>query len=271
LNQPVTLWIATIKSNNALIDFEPPRITGIFKTGTQNPIDGVPTGGTSSGLNDVNRKFDIVGTNFGSSSVLNAFELQFKSTETNVAQPLLVQPSSIPSECDSYDHNILTGCRFPEGQGSNYVVTMTSFGHPEQTFPSDQTKLIKYYPPTVESLTPDHGSTIGGYKITVVGKNMGLEKPSVTFGGVPVVVSHVDRRRRLTSGGFHDTLTFEVPPGQGDSVDVVVTAGGQLSNSFTFTYDSPTLSTLSPNDAETDGRDIKDGRRVKASMKGSIF
>ena len=271
LNQPVTLWIATIKSNNALIDFEPPRITGIFKTGTQNPIDGVPTGGTSSGLNDVNRKFDIVGTNFGSSSVLNAFELQFKSTETNVAQPLLVQPSSIPSKCDLYDHNILTGCRFPEGQGSNYVVTMTSFGHPEQTFPSDQTKLIKYYPPTVESLTPDHGSTIGGYKITVVGKNMGLEKPSVTFGGVPVVVSHVDRRRRLTSGGFHDTLTFEVPPGQGDSVDVVVTAGGQLSNSFTFTYDSPTLSTLSPNDAETDGRDINDGRRVKAIMKGSNF
>jgi hypothetical protein len=176
LNQPVTLWVATIKSNNALMDFQPPRITHIYRTGTTNPIEGVPTGGVAAGgAAGALRKFDIVGENFGAAEVGNSFELYFQNTaDTNAQSALWIQPSNSPQHCDAYEHAILRGCQFPEGQGVNYVVTLKLFGHPTQTYPVDVSRLIDYIPPTLNRLTPTSGSTTGGYTVTITGINMGV-------------------------------------------------------------------------------------------------
>jgi hypothetical protein len=269
LNQPITLWVATIKSNSALMDFDSPRITHIYKAGTTDGTGKtvrVPTGGSAAGgASGPNRKFDIIGSNFGSSSIPNSFELFFKSTtDDNDKTALLTQPSSTPSQCDSYDHKKLSGCKFPEGQGTNYVITVKVFGHPTQTFPVDVTNLINYEKPALSSILPTSGGTKGGYTLTISGTNMGVVKPTVTFGGTIVAVAD-------QANGYHDSLTFPVPAGQGDSINIVVTAGGQVSNNIIFKYDAPTISSLSPTSSETDGKDGITGARILATLTGTNF
>ena len=99
LNQPITLWVATIKSNNAIIDFQAPTITAIYETGTTNRLQGIPTGGAAGGALGVNRKFDIVGTNFGSSNIPNPFQLHFQNIiEATCTETAL---TSVPVDADA--------------------------------------------------------------------------------------------------------------------------------------------------------------------------
>ena len=74
--------------------------------------------------------------------------------------------------------------------------------------------------------------------------------------------------------GYHDSVTFTVPAGQGAAVPVVVTSGGQVSNVLTFAYSLPTLSQpngLTPTTSETDGRDAVTLERTVATLNGTNF
>ena len=266
-NQPITLWVATIKSNVVFIDFEAPTITRIYKTGTEEVIDGIPTGGVAAGAGGALRKFDILGSNFGASTITNPLQLFFRSSTTPpVEVPLWLQPSSVATKCDAYTHNKFTGCVFPEGQGQNYVITLKVFGQPKQTFPVDATKLINYLPPVLTKATPDHGSTLGGYVLTIAGQNMGVEKPTITFGGVPVPAITTQ------DNGYHDSVSFEVPAGQGANMKIQVTVGGQISNELLFSYDVPTLTGLTPGNSDTDGTlNAANNDRIVGTLTGTNF
>ena len=76
------------------------------------------------------------------------------------------------------------------------------------------------------------------------------------------------------TNGYHDSVTFTVPAGQGAAVPVVVTSGGQVSNVLTFAYSRPTLSPtngLTPTSSETDGRDAVTLERTVATLNGTNF
>ena len=94
------------------------------------------------------------------------------------------------------------------------------------------------------------------------------QQPTVTLGGQPVVVT-------TQPNGYHDSVTFTVPAGQGAAVPVVVTSGGQVSNVLTFAYSLPTLSRLrnglTPTTSETDGRDAVTLERTVATLNGTNF
>ena len=107
---------------------------------------------------------------------------------------------------------------FPEGEGRNYIVTLKTFGHPLKTYPIDQTALIHYNAPVLTKIAPSTGSTTGGYTATITGTNMGVSKPILTWNGVPLeVISQ--------NNGYHDSFSFDVPPGQGKAISIRITTG----------------------------------------------
>ena len=191
-SQSVTLWVATIRSNSATIDFEPPQITGIYLAGT--------TTSAESSYSQMDRVVDIVGTNFGSVDIPNPFSLTFSE---NPPVAIYVQPGTgNPAKdkmCQAYTHTKLSDCRLPAGQGRNYYLTMKIIDHAAVTFPENLQKLLSYIPPSITSLVPSRGPSSGGYEVTVTGTNMGLAIPEVHLRGRKIDVIP-------QSGGYHNTL-----------------------------------------------------------------
>ncbi len=279
-NQDVTVWVATIKSNSGTVDFDPPEMQHLYKHGTTEDMGGVPTGGASAGSNGELRKFDLVGKNFGSSQIRdNQFQLTFvPSSAGGSPTPLYIQPedpSAPVAECDEYSHEKLTGCKFPEGQGRDYRLAMTVFGHPIEYFPDNLVDLINYAPATLEAATvPPRGSTRGGYTVEVRGTNMGLEKPIVEFGGAPesFFPAAVPLDVVTQDGGYHDSFVVVIPEGAGTKIPLVVKAGTQLSTtSMLFSYEVPTTASITPQVADTSGRDPSTGNRTIAVLTGTGF
>ena len=100
--------------------------------------------------------------------------------------------------------------------------------------------------PSVSSITPTHGPT-SGTSIQVNGGSWGFVPTTiaVTVGGVPATLN----------GGDADKLFVTVPAGSGVNLPVVVTSqDGRTSNTnVTFSYDPPTVSSISPNSGTTSG------------------
>ena len=99
--------------------------------------------------------------------------------------------------------------------------------------------------PTVTSLTPASGSTLGGTSVTITGTNLN-GATGVTIGGNAATnVSVVNR----------STLTATTPAGTAGSASVVVTTpgGSNLANTL-FTYVAPpTVASVSPNNGSGSG------------------
>jgi formylglycine-generating enzyme required for sulfatase activity len=100
--------------------------------------------------------------------------------------------------------------------------------------------------PTVSSVSPTSGSTLGGTAITITGTNL-TGASSVTVGGVAatsvVVVSST-------------SITAVTPAGTaGAKTIAVTTAGGtaSLTNGFTYVAPAPTVSSVSPTSGSTLG------------------
>ena len=100
----------------------------------------------------------------------------------------------------------------------------------------DRTLLTS--PPSISSLLPTHGPTGGGISVTITGANFSAtaSQDLVTFGSQPATV--------VSAGSTQ--LTVTEPAGAGLGVPVVVTVGGQASNSVSFNYDAPQASGISP-------------------------
>ncbi|QDK77941.1 T9SS type A sorting domain-containing protein [Spirosoma sp. KCTC 42546] len=131
-------------------------------------------------------------------------------------------------------------CLIPPGQGMNLpVVLIRADGKTTNSL------NFSYTPPTITVITPASGPTTGGTTLTLMGSNFGLQAASVTVGGQAAVVTSQSPTQ----------LVVTTPAGQAGAQPVVVTVGGQVSNSVSFTYVAvaPTLTSTNPNHGATSG------------------
>jgi hypothetical protein len=100
-------------------------------------------------------------------------------------------------------------------------------------------------PPTVTSVSPNSGTTLGGTAVTITGTNFAAGA-TATFGGAAatnVVVAN------------STTITATTPAGSGGAVTVTVAVSGQngsLTNGYTYVV-APTITSVSPNNGPTAG------------------
>jgi len=100
-----------------------------------------------------------------------------------------------------------------------------------------------YLPPVIQAVTPANGST-AGQSITIAGTDFGLSASddTITVGGVPCGRPF----------GTSSSIVCQLPPGQG-TVPIVVTANGERSAVFNYTYGAPVISSVSPTTGVTSG------------------
>ena len=129
----------------------------------------------------------------------------------------------------------------PAGSAGALTVTVTVNGQ-SGSLASGFTYAL---PPTVTSVSPNTGSTLGGTAVTITGANFAAGA-TVTFGSTAatsvVVVSST-------------SITATTPAGSAGAVTVTVTVGGQSGSLATgFTYAAfPTVTSVSPNSGPTAG------------------
>ena len=127
-------------------------------------------------------------------------------------------------------------CSAPAGVGVGHVVTLTVSGQ-------SASGSVSYAAPTLSSLSASSRPTQGGATVTLAGTNLGASGASVSIGGLNCPVS----------SQTHAQVRCTLPEGQGTGLPVVLTVGGQASNSLLFAYDAPQITGLSPAVAPTSG------------------
>jgi len=142
------------------------------------------------------------------------------------------------NECEltSYEHKIIT-CILPPGTGSHVRVTVVSGG---RSSPEGEGALFHYDPPTIDSLSPNHGSTDGGTTLILVGQNFGasVQHVSISIGDSPCTDIKVVSSRRL------ECLS---PLGFGVNRTLVLSVNGQIASQVVlFHYDAPIIMSMSP-------------------------
>jgi hypothetical protein len=107
--------------------------------------------------------------------------------------------------------------------------------------------------PTIDSVSPDHGSVVGGTMVTLTGKNF-------SSNGTPIVVvgGHQATNVVVTSS---NEVTFDAPAGdqEGATVDVTFSSGGgfgTLPQSYTFNYQPVVLMISPPVGKSTGGTNV---------------
>jgi hypothetical protein len=131
-------------------------------------------------------------------------------------------------------------CSLPAGEGKNasfYVFSnVTGSGIANSA-------LFSYAPPSITSIVSSN-NTNGGTTVTINGINFGFSTSTINFttGLCPEVVGTHS----------HTQLQCTLPSGQGSTV-VYITAAGQRSSGFTFTYNPPSISSVSNQFASTSG------------------
>jgi large repetitive protein len=150
------------------------------------------------------------------------------------SSPKVTLGSSVVTLTSATDTRLIVAT--PEGQGTGVEVRVEVDGRLSAPLP------FAYNPPLISQLIAGSAPTAGGTVITLTGSNFGLT-PSVTVGGrvAPVL------------GSGHSMLTASLPAGQGVDQPVVLTVGGQVSNTLTLSYDPPVIESLSPASAATSG------------------
>ena len=126
----------------------------------------------------------------------------------------------------------------PPGSGTANKLIVRVAGQVGNTWP------FAYSPPSITSLTPVSGRTLGQYPIQLFGSSFGngTVVPVVSLGGTLVAI--VAR---------NDTyINVLCPVGQG-TVAIYVILDGQVSNTVTFTYNPPSLASISPTSGPTNG------------------
>jgi hypothetical protein len=102
--------------------------------------------------------------------------------------------------------------------------------------------LSRYDEPVVTGVSPNHGPTGGGSKITVLGKNFGVQdsRPTVSVGHTPCT---------LTVWQSDSSIVCTVPAGQGHDhlIEATIIGAHSKENALVrFSFDSPVVSAVSP-------------------------
>jgi len=140
------------------------------------------------------------------------------------------------------------------------------------------TATTSYAAPTITSISPRNGPTVGDSLVTITGYNFGLAwdrskaiisvnnamltRPSLwnawvgsklagsasPSSDVDDWVSNIPSFVPLSSQrqGIIERLTFRIPPGYGANAEIFISVDGIPSQNASFTYDAPIISNLAP-------------------------
>jgi len=157
----------------------------------------------------------ISGANFGTSA---------QATEVTVSS----KPCNVTSTTDSQ-----IVCKVPAGEGKNQVVTVRVSGSSAAT-----TKLFHYSPPAIASLSSQTCNTDCSSTVVISGTDFGNPANpvmSVVLDFQPLTIT------AHSLGTNPNTLTVQIPPGQGKNKQLTVNVAGQTSNFLVFNYLPPTI------------------------------
>ena len=123
-----------------------------------------------------------------------------------------------------------------------------------------------YYLPEVQSVSPSSGPTNGLVNVSIAGKDFGNGSPIVTVGGFNCTIIATSQ----------SSINCTLPPGEGSSARIVVTAEGQTNTeanalAFAFAYDPPTVLSISRTHCATSGVLDNGASRCEATIKGRNF
>jgi IPT/TIG domain/Tyrosine-protein kinase ephrin type A/B receptor-like len=178
------------------------------------PSNGPTAGGTT---------ITIDGSDLGEEAVL---------TIGGLSCPLTADPQT----------NTRKKCALPIGSGRNKVVSASVLGEV-----SNLNFLFNYDVPNITSITPSNGPTSGtldSFAITVAGSS---------FGATGLVTVNGKTCSPTGAGHSHSSVECLLPEGSGGTVPVVVSVDGQVSESRSFVYDSPDITSISPTTGDTSG------------------
>ena len=131
-------------------------------------------------------------------------------------------------------------CVVPPGQGQSRFVQVQVSSQLSNTLTT-----FSYNGPTLTSIIPSSGPTLGGSILTIFGVSLGTSG-TVQIGGASCPV--------LTEN--HTMITCTIPPGQGINLNVVVIVSSLSSASGyipTYSYNPPTILSVSPLTGPTSG------------------
>jgi hypothetical protein len=131
-------------------------------------------------------------------------------------------------------------CTLPPGQGVSNGVVLSVAGQ------SSNSINFAYLPPVITSIWPNNGTTIGGSLVTILGTSFGLPgAATVSVGGAPCAV--IAAQSNVTR------VVCTLPPGTGAAQSVVLSAGGQSSNTLLFSYFPPVIDRIFPKNGDAAG------------------
>ncbi len=124
----------------------------------------------------------------------------------------------------------------PQGQGTSLPVIVAAAGQTSNAVP------FSYDAPVINNIEPSIGPTGGGTTVFLTGINFGASG-TIMFNGSPVA-----------SQTWTNTLvSFLTPSGEGISLPVFLTVGGQTSNVVSFSYSPPVINAINPAGGRTEG------------------
>jgi hypothetical protein len=208
--RPVQVTVAGQVSNLIAFNYDPPQIFSV------TPRTGRTLGGPLT----------LTGLNFG--------------TNSSVAT---VSVGGVGCTINFLNDTYATCTRLAGPGGVGYTVSMNVNGQSG----SNGAQTFSYLAPTITTVFPANGPTIGNANLTIVGDNFG-DTPSVSLGTSSCTIA---------PGFNHTVLICSTPAGQGVNRAVVVSAFSQSSNSTaSYNYDAPTITAVTPPNPRTDGTTV---------------
>ena len=180
---------------------------------------------------------------------------------------------------DSWTHNKIT-FKMPEGQGVGLSLTLSVGGQS----PENGAIVLSYAPPTVNAVSPGFGPTMGGTVVTVTGTNFGCSpKTNTLCAGNQRVLFLPNHGKyptlKLTpysctvSIASHSSLvcTSNEGEGEGRSAQVFVGLISSIPKQNSFSYNAPTISSISHSTSSTSGLYPGTTSKIIMSIKGNNF
>jgi len=160
---------------------------------------------------------------------------------TNLSSPSSVDFGPNPGTVTGGDASSID-VTAPAGSAGAVNVVVTTVGGTSAITPADHFTYVA--PPTITSVVPSSGSTLGGTSVVINGANLS-GVTSVTVGGTAATLGV------NTSG----SIAITTPAGAAGPADVVVTtAGGSVTDTGGFTYAAPpTITSVVPGSGSTLG------------------
>ncbi|RYY39098.1 hypothetical protein EON62_00005, partial [archaeon] len=161
-----------------------------------------------------------------------------------------------------------------QGTGISVTVMLAGQSSTDRATPSSPVPapvLVRYAVPELLSVSPQGGSTQGGFLLTLTGTNFGTlgggdpQVPVITVGGRPCIVPAT-----FVPLANHSMLQCVAPAGYGADLPVAVSVSGQVTgaSTATFTYAAPRLfAPVTPATGPTAGRTL-DGAPINMTVHG---